>query len=186
MEQNEIKEFKKQCEEYNLFFNRIKTITKDFCLFYKKTNPFEDYNSKDIEYSIEDNLILINWKVETCSCGSWEIETFSIKIPLDFYDNLEEKERLLLEKETIIKNLKKQLSEENNKEYNLSLKIRKLYQDLSSIKELSKRYDLNFNDLDLSKNLKDLEKERTDINENIKFIKKEIANLVEDTDLDEE
>lgn len=175
----DMNKFKEQCKDYYDFFNDIKLITKDYCLFYNKKNPLEMYSSYDdhIGLEIDEHTISIYWKEENYSCGSYETEFYNLTIPLDFYDKIEELELKKKQTQEEIFNLTKTLKNIKDKEYKIRNELNILNKDLDSMKYLNKKYSTNINSIDISNKENELNNELVLLNNKIKEINNNINKL---------
>lgn len=171
--------FKKQCEEYNEFYNNIKNIIKDYCILYNKKSPYHYYdeNEEYLNFQINNNKIQINWVEEETSFGSTSQIYCNLDIPLDFYDNLTDYQKLKKDNEENIKLLDDELRLKT-KEYNeISNKISELKVDAKNINNLNIKHNLNINNTNILDKIKELDIKKNEITKNIEELKNKIFEI---------
>lgn len=175
---NDLENFKKQCGEYNDFIKNIKQITKDFCSFFEKENPYEIASSTP-KIEIEEYFINLSYIKKEYCCGEQTIDYFDLKIPLDFYDNLSNYQILKENIKTELKNKKEELKILNSKKSTLDISSRTIQSEIWKIEDINKKHEIKLDTKELKDKKRELEKQSNELNEPIKILNKQIKTLEE-------
>ena len=175
---NDLENFKKQCGEYNNFIKNIKQITKDFCSFFEKENPYEKSSSTP-KFEIDEDFINLSYIKKEYCCGEQTIDYFDLKIPLDFYDNLSDYQILKENIKAELKSKNEELKSLNSKKSTLDFSIRTIQSEIWKIEEINKKHEIQLDTKELKYKKRELEKESEELTLPIKKLNKEIKILKE-------